>query len=534
MQSQTTLAGSVADAAAVAPTPNHATAVQAGSQAWPTIAIVVAAMAAGALYTLAVGEDANWDWQNYHDYNVWALINGRYAIDVAPAGFQTYFNPLVYYPVYWLRHLLPAPIGLVIIGALHGLNLALIVWLTRVLLGRAVMAASAAVIVAAVGPMTLSETGTSFTDIVLSLPIILGFGLILTGDGVERRRVLLAGLLIGAAVGLKLTSIVFALGAVAAVLLGANPLTALLWLGIGGTIGSVATHGAWSVMLWRDLGNPIFPLFNGLFQAPELQPTNILDLQFMPRGLGDALAYPFYWLAGIYRSSEFPFRDARFAVIMLLIPIAIVVRIARGAAIFTRRDVQLFALFGVSYAAWLQLFAIQRYAVALELLCGPLIMLLIARLWPQSSRKALDTMMLLVAISIALWSQPGDWWRRPWSDPYHPAIPQALQQPAIFILLDKPMGYIAPLLAEGSRFYQLADIALPIRPDGLFDRRIRQGLAQPPSGGVWAVTSRGTPMRTNLLARYGLTIDASKPCEAIEGVVPNTAIEACPLAASTQ
>ena len=486
-------------------------------------------MAAGALYTLATGEDANWDWQNYHDYNVWALLNGRYDLDVAPAGFQTYFNPLVYFPVYWLRHALPAPLGLVIIGAVHGLNLAAIVWLMRLLVGRAAVPTIAAIIIAALGPMTLSETGTSFTDILLSLPVIFGFGLILTGDGAERRRVLLAGLLLGAAVGLKLTSIVFALGAAVAVLLGANPLGALLWLGIGGAVGGAVTHGAWSVMLWRDLGNPIFPLFNGLFQASELQPTNILDLQFMPRGFFDALAYPFYWLAGNYRSSEFPFRDARFAVVMLLIPIAIGVRITRHAAIFTRRDVQFFVMFGVSYAAWLQLFAIHRYIVALELLCGPLVVLLIARVWPWPMRRSAEAAMLISSVAIALWSQPADWWRRPWSDTYHPAIPQALQQPAIFMLLDKPLGYVAPLLSPESRFYQLADIALPITPGGLFDRRIRAGLASPPAGGVWAMTARGTPMRTQLLARYDLIADPARPCETIDGVAPSTAIEVCPL-----
>ncbi|MFK4387994.1 hypothetical protein [Bradyrhizobium sp. USDA 223] len=35
------------------------------------ITVVVCSMLAGALYTLAMGEDVNWDWQNYHEYNVW-------------------------------------------------------------------------------------------------------------------------------------------------------------------------------------------------------------------------------------------------------------------------------------------------------------------------------------------------------------------------------------------------------------------------------------------------------------------------------
>jgi hypothetical protein len=52
--------------------------------------------------------------------------------------------------------------------------------------------------------------------------------------------------LIGAAVGLKLTNVVYALGAAAAVLLAARPLAATLCLGVGGAIGALATGGAWS------------------------------------------------------------------------------------------------------------------------------------------------------------------------------------------------------------------------------------------------------------------------------------------------
>ena len=74
--------------------------------------------------------------------------------------------------------------------------------------------------------------------------------------------------------------------------------------------------------------------------------------------------------------------------------------------------------------------------------------------------------MAATALLIALWSQPGDWFRRPWSDPYNPAIPKPLDQPADYFLLDKPMAYIATLLPPQSRFYQIADIAMPIMPDG--------------------------------------------------------------------
>ena len=45
------------------------------------MAIALGSLLAGAIYTWFVGEDVNWDWQNYHEYNVWAVINGRYGLD---------------------------------------------------------------------------------------------------------------------------------------------------------------------------------------------------------------------------------------------------------------------------------------------------------------------------------------------------------------------------------------------------------------------------------------------------------------------
>jgi hypothetical protein len=506
------------------------------------LAVIAGSLVAGALYTFIMGEDANWDWQNYHEYNVWAVLHGRYGIDAVPAGFQTYFNPLVYFPWYWLRHFLPAPVGAMIMGAVHGLNLALIWWLSRLLLGRAGngWTVAAAVLLAAFGPMTLSEVGTSFSDILTALPIIAAAGLILTAEEACRtRNTMLAGLLLGGAIGLKLTNAVFAVGAGAALLLSASPALALLCLALGGAIGFAVTGGAWSLMLWQQFGNPVFPLFGGLFPSPELKNSNILDTQFIPRGWLDALAYPFYWLAGIPRSSEYYFRDGRFALLCVAIPIAIVARLRAGAAIFARRDFQFLIFFAVSYAAWLGLFSIHRYAVALELMCGPAVVLLLVRIVtgfgftvsPDLATPRSGIAILAIAAATAAWTVPGDWWRRPWSESYHPQIPRQLRQPAVHFLLDKPLAYIAPLLPPESRFYQLADIALPIVPSGRFDQRIRAGLKQPLPGGVWELHFRGKTYDKDLLGTYDLAIDPSQPCVVIDGVAPGTEVEACPLKA---
>jgi hypothetical protein len=52
------------------------------------------------LWSILLGIDSNWDLRNYHLYNAFALLNGKLATDLAPGGFQTYFNPLLDVPYY--------------------------------------------------------------------------------------------------------------------------------------------------------------------------------------------------------------------------------------------------------------------------------------------------------------------------------------------------------------------------------------------------------------------------------------------------
>src|SRR5690242_623564 len=228
--------------------------------------VILAAALAGALYALHAGEDVNWDWQNYHDYAGFALLQGRFDVDVAPGGFQSYLNPLVYLLPYLARHGLSAPWWGIVLGALHGLNLALIYWTARNLLGRteSPVGPLAAVVIAASGPMTLSEVGTSFADILTALPIVAGVALLFAGDDqgqkpgqapAQARRLVIAGLLIGAATGLKLTNAVFLIGVGISLLLMMRPLPALLCFGMGSGLGMLATGGAWAFRLWRDFGS---------------------------------------------------------------------------------------------------------------------------------------------------------------------------------------------------------------------------------------------------------------------------------------
>jgi hypothetical protein len=502
-----------------------------------TWSVILGSLAAGAAYTWFAGEDINWDWRNYHEYSAFALLNGRFSEDVAPAGIQTFLNPLAYLPAYWLRHTVGTPYWGLMLGALHGLNLALIYWLSRNVLGKAAngWTLAASVGIAAFGPMTLSEVGTSFIDILTAMPVIAGLGFILSARLEQRLHYVIAGLLIGGAVGLKLTNATFLIGAAASLIYAARPLAAISCFTLGSAIGAIATSGAWDWMLWQQFGNPVFPFYNSIFRSPEAPLEAIADLRFMPRSLWEAFAYPFYWVIGDHRSSEGPFRDPRFAIVFILFAANVAASLLYRTRVFTRRDKQFLLFFLVAYGAWLLTFSIHRYAVALELLTAPMIVLLLARLQHALQRKSSRAERLWsnvaaasAALAIVCWSQPADWVRRPWSDPYHPLVPQALHVPATFLLIEKPVGYVVPMLAPGSRAYQLADILLPIVPGGSLDGRIRSGLANPLPGGVWALHLRGSSPRQDLLNDYGMTFDSTRSCETIPGV-NEMDVEACPL-----
>ncbi|MGJ4892764.1 glycosyltransferase family 87 protein [Bradyrhizobium sp. HKCCYLRH3099] len=509
-----------------------------------TSLVIAGSVVAGALYAYFIGEDINWDWQNYHDYAGFSLVNGRFDVDVAPGGFQSFLNPLIYLLPYVVRHSLPAPWWGIALGALHGLNLAAVYWVTRVLLQRSADAVTlgAALLIAALSPMALSEVGTSFADIVTTIPILAALALMFERDDneVRARHLLLAGLLIGAATGLKLTNATFLIGAGVSLLLVARPLRAVVTFGAASAAGVIVTAGPWAWKMARDFGSPLFPFYNTIFRSPEAPLASIVDTRFMPQGLLDALAYPFYWVVGIHPSSEWSFRDPRFAIVIVLLIALVATGVLQKREVLALRERRLIIFFWVSYVLWMLAFSIQRYLMPLELLAAPLIVLLLIRLveaWRGRtvafpSPRMMQAVTIATALAIAMASQPTDWMRRPWSDPYRPQLAEPLQQPATFLLLQKPLGYVTSFVPRGSRVYQLSELVVPIVPGGILDRRVRDGLAAPLPGGIWALyyadSPADNPPRLDVLGDYDLKLDASRTCERIQAA-DGTDIMACPV-----
>jgi hypothetical protein len=500
---------------------------QAAMQRNELLAVTVLSVAFGVYRAIHLGQDTNWDWQNYHDYDVLALLHGRGGIDVAPAGIQTFLNPLPYIPFYFLRHFLPPMFGGAVVGAIQALNLP-VAWilLRRLVPGLSWLAMAGAMVISASGAMTLSEIGTSFADLLTAIPVLIGLVLLLPAGPRRPRAVLIAGALVGAAVGLKLTNAVFAVGALAIVLCGERPLRFAAWLGLGGAIGALLTGGAWSIYLWQEFHNPVFPFSNSLFHSAAGPSWNVPRRDpNRAQGFLDALSYPFRWVIGWDRTAEVKFRDARFAVIVVLAAADICVLAWRRRWLLARRETELCIFFAVSFVLWMLMFATQRYVIVLEILCGPMIAILVYRTAPAAGR---DIVTAALAIALALSVKPGDWGHRPWANAFSRILlPEALQSPATYFLVDKPVAYAVRSFPAESRFYQLGDSDLPIVTGAQFDQRIRAGLAHPLPGGTWVMLIKGHPIPARLLGEYEFEIDEGRPCLTLAGASPN--LEFCPL-----
>jgi len=491
--------------------------------------VTVLSLAFGAYYAVHVGQDTNWDWANYHDYDVLALLNMRGAIDVAPAGIQTFLNPIPYVPFYLLRHTLPPMLGGAIVGTIQALNFP-IVWILmrRLIPDLSWFAMIATMIISASGAMTLSEIGTSFADLLTAIPVLIGLVFLLR-SGVQRwSTVLIAGAFIGSAVGLKLTNATFAVGAVAMILCGERPLRFALCFGLGGAIGVGLCGGAWSFYLWQEFQNPFFPFYNKIFDSPAGPSWNApraVPYRF-PDGFVDALSYPFRWVFNGKTTAEATFRDAGFAVIMVLAGVNMCVAAFQRRWLLSRRETQFSMFFVVSFSVSMFMFSTQRFLIVLEILAGPMIVMLLQRSIPVPGRSIAAG---VTAVALALWVKPSDWGHRPWANAYHGSpVTGELRNPATYFLVQKPLAFVIRSFPAGSRFYQVSDADLPIQKGAQLDNRIRAGLANPLPGGNWVIHTKGDSIPTDLLKPYRLEADDLRSCITLPGVLAAD-LDVCPL-----
>jgi len=480
---------------------------------------------------VAAGTDRNWDLQNYHLYAPHAWLHGRLFRDVAPGQMQGYFNPLLHMPWYglfWL--LLEWPRVFAFVSGLPA-GLLAILYLRIVYAHAATLLPSRRARIAATVAMgAMGLTGVAFVpgiglstgDIWVAVPLMGAYGIVLrsairkdAGEAPNLRAVAIAGLLAGLATGLKLTSLPFA-AAIGLMLLATLGLRAGVVAGLAMTVGFLAGFVPHAFLLWRETGNPTFPLNNHIFRSPDWLGTPLLDRRFLPRSLLQAVFYPFWWLeANSSLVSELRMRDWRLAMAFVALPPALVA-LARGeAGRGTRAAWLLLGTCILSYSGWVMLFGIYRYLVFLEMLAAPLVLTGLALLfWRREIPSVLGIVtaaVLAMATTIHM-----NWGHGPHGSRILEVPSLPVGRGSIVITTDpEPYGYLVPFLPPDAIVLGIRNNFLAPGQEHGLARRIHERLTAH-DGPIWVIHAPGDEEgRDAALLVLGLKTEA-KLCEVVQ------------------
>jgi hypothetical protein len=505
--------------------------------AWP-FGFVACIVAAG-LLSVATGLDVNWDLRNYHYYDAYAFLTGRLGWDVAPAQIQTYHNPLLDLVFYALVQEIPSPRIIAFAMALPaGIAAFFLLRMLAALFpaqveGRALWIA-AAFAIGVTGASGRAVVGSTMNEwqpamlLMISLTAIVGS---MARDGTASlRAIALAGIATGLATGLKLTYAVFA-----AALLLASLATASPWresakrAGILGAFlfaGFLASYGFWGAILWKEFGNPFFPYFNNVFQSPWWEPVAWFDRNFGPRTVVETVFFPFVLAQQSTLVGEIAFRDWRLATLMTL-AVVLAVRRAPVPGLASRPWLFLGIFTLAAYFVWLELYAIYRYLVPLEMLSGPLIVASIVAI----ARTRIARIVAVVAIAALLvgTTRPGDWGRLPFRGAYFDVgMPDIAPRSLVIMGPYDPMAYAIPFVRPDARFVSPYNNLLHFSQGNLLVKKIDELIATH-SGPIYSLDLQNLDRMQPILEHYGLQRETGT-CVPVRSYLDFSLMQFCRLA----
>lgn len=451
--------------------------LNAGAQlaVWPPRWIGSGAMAlvVFAAFTLCwvyvVGKDLNWDYVNYHHYGPALMLEDRWQQDYFAASVQSYLNPLVFVPLYWMvtAHWDSWLIAL-LLATVHSLNLVVVWRLAEVVVPSAVSASArrtmqwVALALGFIAPLHLSMVGSTPSDPLASLPVMLALWLLVSRPALTLSTVALIGALVGMATGLKMTNGAMALGLYCALLVGQAQTQGFRGLvrqtfvmGLAAVGGLALTHGYWSWKLYSEFGNPVFPLFNAFFASPDFLLANFQDRRFLETGWWGLLRLPFDMTehaTWVYAENYVP--DVRVAALVVLVGVCsllrLFLRVGKTGGV-SKPLVVLTVFFVAGFIAWGMSTRIGRYAYPLWIVAGPLLVGWFAVLVPARADWAVAgaASVLLVQGLVQYETGSARWTSYEWSNPWiNIEVPERLKrEPVTLVSVGlQPFGVLAPHL----------------------------------------------------------------------------------------
>ena len=324
---------------------------------------------------------------------------------------------------YW-----PAPLAGFIMGVIDGLIFPLLLGIARAVCPRLPEEDQNRVplLLALAGSLTigvLSTIGSSRGDITSALPVLAGLCLVTQRwdrlhDGMRATMgsMLLAGILVGAGAGLKLTNMIYALSMCSALAMLStswrNRLKVMTWFGIAILIGLAISAGYWFWLMWAKFGNPLFPQFGSFFPDP-LAPTGLIyDMQKQPQSALQTLLWPILMTLDPAHVSEIRMGQINWALIYLLF-------IARGVLTISKRingRIQnrvtrnspgdyVLAHMAIGFILWIPSSCIYRYLFTIEVLTPLAIWLLINRMLPYIQARRASLFAIVVSTEYSIFSK---------------------------------------------------------------------------------------------------------------------------------
>ena len=481
------------------------------------------------LLSLWLGADRNFDLLNYHVYNAYAFLDGRVGRDLAPAGLQSYFNPLLDLPYFILTQRWPRSTGF-LMGLLHGLNFVLLLGIAR----RALPALPAGdrvrvpLLLALAGCLTanfLSELGNTMGDDSTALFVLGAVYVLLASwsrimDASWRATgiLLAAGGLAGLSAGLKLTNAPYcvALCAAFAVLPLRWPgrLRVASLFGCGVLCGLALAGGYWFLHMWQVYGDPLFPQFSHWFPSPLARSTDIADTKWLPKGVPEGVAWPFIIAWDSRRVGQIGLWQWIWPLLYVLFGwwgLRALRRDKRAPDLpaMDARHRYLLAAIAVGFWSWTVLFSVYRYLVPMELLAPLAVFLLCIHLRPYAQGRRMAAWMLGAATLLVLLGCD-TWGHEAWDDASFRVEVPAIESPAdttVLLVGHSPHAWLAPAFPSAVTF---AGVRRGFPESRTYVARLYQ-LATDPGRRAYAVVDAHLNWRldslshaNDLSARFGL------------------------------
>lgn len=522
---------------------------------WTDAAVLLLFLALACVATLALGQDANWDLQNYHFYGPWAWLHGQrgYSQDIVAAQLQTYHNPLLDVPFYWMvaagwdprliACALAVPTGL---AAYFTLKLAMLclydgsVGSFVMSLAGTLLGASSAVGIGVLGTTMGDWPGTAF--IVAALFLVCRPIAAAPLEPIPWVALVGAGFLAGLATGSKLTFGVFAVGLCAAIFWRTLLEPRYWWratresllFGLAVLAGTGVLGGPWMWALWQHFHSPLFPYFNTFFKSPWWGEYPVFaERVFGPHKFNEWLALPFD-VSGqkAYYVAEVRFVDWRMPALYIMALTALGVGVSsawlrRASAVRShnaRRPFWQFLgiFFIVSLLLWTWQHSILRYLLPLFLLGGVLFVVFTKALVRPEAAPAVA----LVACALLGWAtEPADWGRIRYGDSWFQVTLPSVEPNALVLMANQqPMSYVIPYFPQDASFLGIRNSISDEGRQTLMERSIRERIGGH-TGPMYLLTYPVGGERDALTVR-GLA-KLQETCRAIPTNMGTSPIELC-------